>query len=41
MDEMEFVLKCRDDIVFFAEHMIRSEDGGFYELEDHQKVMVS
>ena len=41
MDEMEFVLKCRDDIVFFAEHMIRSEDGGFYELEEHQKAMVS
>ena len=41
MDEIEFILKCRDDIVFFAEHMIRSEDGGFYELEEHQKAMVS
>lgn len=41
MDEMEFILKCRDDIVFFAEHMIRSEDGGFYQLEEHQKAMVS
>ena len=41
MDEREFILKCREDIVFFAEHMIRSEDGGFYELEEHQKAMVS
>ena len=37
----EFVLKCKDDIVFFAENMIRSEDGGFYTLEEHQKAMVS
>ena len=36
----EFVIKCKNDIVFFAENMIRSEDGGFYELEDHQKAMV-
>ena len=41
MDQREFILKCRDDIVFFAEHMVRSEDGGFYKLEDHQKAMVS
>ena len=41
MDEREFILKCREDIVYFAEHMIRSEDGGFYELEEHQKAMVS
>ena len=41
MDEREFILKCRDDIVYFAEHMIRSEDGGFYQLEEHQKAMVS
>lgn len=41
MNEREFILKCREDIVYFAEHMIRSEDGGFYELEEHQKAMVS
>ena len=41
MDEREFILRCRDDIVFFAEHMVRSEDGGFYKLEEHQKAMVS
>lgn len=37
----EFIFKCKDDIVFFAENMIRSEDGGFYTLEDHQKAMVT
>lgn len=41
MDELEFVRKCRDDIVFFAEHVLRSEDGGFYKLEPHQKAMVT
>ena len=37
----EFVVKCKDDFVFFAENMIRSEDGGFYSLEEHQKAMVT
>ena len=41
MNEREFILKCRDDIIFFAENMVRSEDGGFYELEEHQKAMVA
>ena len=41
MNELEFIRKCRDDIIYFAEHMLRSEDGGFYKLEEHQKVMVS
>lgn len=41
LNEKEFVKKCRDDIIFFAEHVLRSEDGGFYELEPHQKVMIS
>ena len=41
MDMKEFVKKCKDDIVFFAENMIRSEDGTFYKLEEHQKAMVS
>ena len=41
MNELEFIRKCRDDIVFFAEHMLRTEDGGFYTLEEHQKVMIS
>ena len=37
----EFVFKCKEDIVYFAENMIRSEDGGFYTLEDHQRAMVT
>lgn len=41
MDQRDFIRKCRDDIVFFAEHMLRSEDGGFYKLEDHQKAMMT
>lgn len=41
MNELEFIKKCRDDIVFFAEHILRSEEGGFYTLEPHQKAMVS
>lgn len=41
MNELEFIKKCRDDIVFFAEHVLRSETGGFYKLEPHQKAMVT
>lgn len=41
MDEREFIRKCKNDIIFFAEHMLRGEDGGFYTLEPHQKAMVS
>ena len=37
----QFVKKCRDDIVFFAENVLRSEDGGFYKLEPHQRAMVT
>ena len=41
MNEIEFIKRCRDDIVFFAEHVLRAEDGGFYKLEPHQKAMVT
>lgn len=41
MDAREFIKRCRDDIVFFAEHVCRSETGGFYKLEEHQVAMVS
>ena len=41
MNELDFIRRCRDDIVFFAEHVLRSEDGGFYTLEPHQKAMVT
>lgn len=41
MNDLDFIRRCRDDIVFFAEHMLRSEDGGFYTLEPHQRAMVT
>lgn len=41
MNPKEFIRKCKNDIVFFAEHVIRSEDGGFYKLESHQKAMIT
>lgn len=41
MNPKEFIRRCKDDIVFFAEHVIRSEDGGFYKLEPHQKAMAT
>lgn len=41
MNAKEFIKRCRDDIIFFAEHVLRSEDGGFYKLEPHQKAMVT
>ena len=41
MNPKEFIRKCKNDIVFFAEHVIRSEDGGFYKLEPHQKAMAT
>ena len=39
--KIAFVKKCKEDIVFFAEHLLRSEDGGYYKLEPHQKAMVT
>lgn len=41
MEAIDFIRKCRNDIVFFAEHVVRSEDGSFYKLEPHQKAMVT
>ena len=41
MNFEEYILKCKNDIVYFAEHMVRAEDGSFYKLEEHQKAMVS
>lgn len=37
----KFLKQCKKDIIFFAEHMLRTEDGSFYKLEEHQKAMVS
>lgn len=41
MNFEEYIIKCKEDIVYFAEHMVRAEDGSFYTLEDHQRAMVS
>lgn len=41
MNTLDFIKKCKEDIVFFAENMVRSEDGSFYTLEPHQRAMVS
>lgn len=40
MDKVDFIKKCRDDRVFFAEHLLYSEDGTFYKLEEHQEMMI-
>lgn len=37
----QFLIKCKNDIIFFAEHVCRAEDGSFYVLEEHQRAMVS
>lgn len=41
MDAKEFILKCKKDIIYFAEHILRTEDGGYYTLEDHQREMIT
>ena len=41
MDAKDFILKCKNDIIYFAEHMLRTEEGGFYKLEEHQKEMIT
>ena len=40
MNFEDYILKCKEDIVFFAEHMVRSEDGSFYTLEDCDYIMT-
>lgn len=41
MDAKDFILKCKNDIIYFAEHMLRTEEGDFYKLEEHQKEMIT
>lgn len=41
MTPLEFVRRCKDDIIFFAEHMLYDEEGNFYKLEPHQKAMMT
>ena len=40
MNELDFVKKCRDNVVYFAEHMLFDETGDKYHLEPHQKAMM-
>lgn len=40
MDSISFIKKCRDNRVYFAEHLLYSEDGTFYKLEEHQEMMI-
>lgn len=40
MNELDFVKKCRDSVVYFAEHMLFDETGDKYHLEPHQKAMM-
>ena len=41
MNEREFIKKCRDDIVFFIEHVLYDEEGHHYTVEPHQKAMMT
>ena len=41
MNEKEFIKKCRDDIVFFIEHVLFDEEGNHYKVEPHQKAMMT
>ena len=39
-ERQDFVQQCRDDPVFFVEHMLYDERGNFYELEPVQKKFL-
>lgn len=41
MNEKEFILKCRNDIVFFIEHVLVDEEGQHYKVEPHQEAMMT
>ena len=41
MDSLTFIRRCKDDIIFFAEHMLLDEEGSYYKLEPHQKAMMT
>lgn len=38
--DKNFILKCRNDIVFFIEHLLYDEEGQHYKVEPHQKAMM-
>lgn len=41
MNAREFVKRCRDDIVFFIEHVLVDEEGNHYTVEPHQEAMMT
>ena len=41
MNELDFIRKCRDDIVFFIESVLKDEEGNSYKVEPHQKAMMT
>ena len=41
MNEIEFIKKCRDDIVFFIESVLKDEEGNNYVVEPHQEAMMT
>lgn len=41
MNEIDFIKKCRDDIVFFIESVLKDEEGNNYIVEPHQKAMMT
>ena len=41
MNEINFIKRCRDDIVFFIETVLKDEEGHHYVVEPHQKAMMT
>ena len=39
--QIDFIKKCRSDIVFFIEHVLYDEEGQHYTVEPHQKAMMT
>lgn len=39
--DKQFVLKCKNDIVFFIEHLLFDEEGNHYHVEPHQEAMMT
>ena len=41
MNAKDFILKCRNDIVFFIENVLKDEEGNNYTVEPHQRAMMT
>lgn len=39
--DKQFVLRCKNDIVFFIEHLLYDEEGNHYHVEPHQEAMMT